>query len=142
MSDLRPKIGVAVIVHTPDGYPLLRRQGSHGAGTWCWPGGHLEHGESVLACALRECREETGLCLDSAEILPWFTEDFFEGGAHYITLYVMGRSGQSARNLEPHKCDALVHVGLDVEHIDEYVGGELFSGVGQSWDLFRSRQQK
>jgi 8-oxo-dGTP diphosphatase len=142
MTNTIPRIGVGVIVHTPLGYPMLRRQGSHGAGTWCWPGGHLELGESVLACALRECAEETGIALTRAEILPWFTEDRFEDGLHYITLYVRGESGECARNLEPHKCDALLHVNQDIELIDEYTGGELFSGVAQSWRLFRQLEQK
>ncbi len=28
---------------------------------WSFPGGHVEEGESIMACALRELKEETGL---------------------------------------------------------------------------------
>lgn len=30
-------------------------------GTWCFPGGHIEDGESPRCAAIRECLEETGV---------------------------------------------------------------------------------
>ena len=60
---IRPYIGVAVIV-VRDGRVLLgKRRNAHGAGTWQFPGGHLEYGESIEACARRELFEETGLSI-------------------------------------------------------------------------------
>lgn len=59
--DLHPNVGVAVLV-MKDGKLLLgKRKGSHGAGEYASPGGHLEHLERFSECAEREVREETGL---------------------------------------------------------------------------------
>lgn len=62
MADqLVPRVGIGVIV-LKDGKVLLgKRRGSHGAGEFASPGGHLEHLERFADCAAREVREETGL---------------------------------------------------------------------------------
>lgn len=57
----RPKVGVGVIVLKEKKLLLGQRKGSHSQGEWAPPGGHLEFGEEVAACAKRELLEETGL---------------------------------------------------------------------------------
>ena len=60
-KELRPKVGIGVMV-LKDGKVLLgKRKGSHGEGEYAWPGGHLEHMESFEGCAKREVAEETGI---------------------------------------------------------------------------------
>ena len=54
-------VGVGVIVVRGDDVLFELRRGAHGAGTWSFPGGHVDDGESAEACALRELEEETGL---------------------------------------------------------------------------------
>ena len=63
------RVGVAVIIKHQNTILLGERIGAHGANTWATPGGHLEFGESVEQCAIREVFEETGLKLLSL-ILP------------------------------------------------------------------------
>lgn len=57
-----PRVGVGVMIQNEKGEVLLGlRQGSHGAGEWSFPGGHLEFGETVFQTAKREVEEESGL---------------------------------------------------------------------------------
>ncbi len=72
---------------------LGRRKSSHGKGTWCPPGGHLEFGESFEQAAIRETLEETGLALQTQSLrVVGITNDFFaESDRHYVT--VMMRTG-------------------------------------------------
>ena len=45
---------------------LIRRAKQPSRGLLCFPGGRLEWGETLAACAAREVREETGVAIKSA----------------------------------------------------------------------------
>ncbi|TCC16312.1 NUDIX hydrolase [Kribbella sindirgiensis] len=49
---------------------LLRANTGYMDGHWAVPAGHVEHGESVLAAAVRELKEEVGLDVDAADLVP------------------------------------------------------------------------
>jgi len=100
----RPKIGVGIIL-LQNGKTLLgKRKGSHGAGGWAHPGGHLEFGESIEECVRRELAEETGVAPLSLKQGPW-TNDIMEN-KHYVTLWVFVHQFQGTPQLlEPHKCE-------------------------------------
>ncbi len=102
---LRPKVGVGVIVFNEGNILLGKRKGSHGAGTWAAPGGHLEFGETVEECACRELLEETGLKALSWRLGPW-VNDVMEQTKHYVTLFVfVDRIEGDVQLLEPDKCE-------------------------------------
>lgn len=109
---MNPRVGVGVVVLNNEGKVVLgKRKGSHGAGTWAFPGGHLEFGESFEACAVREVLEETGLSIHDVRFLT-ATNDVMEAeGKHYITVYVGARvredkgQPQQPQIMEPEKCD-------------------------------------
>lgn len=67
------------------------RRGSHGDGTWSVPGGHLEFGESLEACATREVYEETGVAIHRVRFGGITSDVFWEDGKHYITIWMLSR---------------------------------------------------
>jgi 8-oxo-dGTP diphosphatase len=72
---------------------LIRRQRSHGAGSWSTPGGHLDFGETPAACAMRETEEETGVRVARVEFLAITNDVFLDDDKHYITVWMRGESG-------------------------------------------------
>jgi 8-oxo-dGTP diphosphatase len=82
------------------------RRGSHGGGTWSFPGGHLEFGEDVEACAKREAEEETGATISIVRRGPFTNDIFSELSSHYVTLFVVAEhvSGNIEAR-EPEKCE-------------------------------------
>jgi len=100
-----PRVGVGVIVLRGDLVLLGRRVGSHGAGTWALPGGHLEFGESVEQCARREVTEEAGLSLTTIVPGPYTSDVFAVEQRHYVTLFVVARCPVGEPEIrEPDKC--------------------------------------
>jgi 8-oxo-dGTP diphosphatase len=100
-----PRVGIACVVQKEGKVLFGQRQGSHGMGSWGLPGGHLEFGESVEACASRELLEETGLKPLSLRVGPWVENLMENGQKHYITLFVFIDSFEGEPALfEPDKC--------------------------------------
>jgi 8-oxo-dGTP diphosphatase len=103
---VEPKVGVGVIVRRSGRVLLGRRKGTHGAGTWQFPGGHLKYKESVEDCARRELLEETGLLIEELQLGPYTNDIFDEANRHYITLYAIGDLLKGDAELrEPEKCE-------------------------------------
>ncbi|MFN0125029.1 MAG: nucleotide triphosphate diphosphatase NUDT15 [Blastocatellia bacterium] len=84
---------------------LGRRKGSHGAGLYAAPGGHIESGESFEAAARREVFEETGLTIKDIRLLS-VGNYLFEGERHYIDVDFVCEAPEGQPQLrEPEKCD-------------------------------------
>lgn len=109
---MHPRIGVGVLILKKNKALFIRRTGSHGAGTWSYPGGHVEFMESPFDTARREVREEVGIDIANMRFLC-FTDDRFEQ-KHYITLFVGAdyASGE-ARICEPGKISDIGWFSLD-----------------------------
>ena len=110
----RPKVGVGVLVLRDGKVLLLKRKGSHGEGSWCYPGGHIGAGEFFLDAAIREVREESGLEVKNPRFLC-ITNDMFENeNKHYITIFVaVDYVSGEAKIMEKEKCTDIGWFELD-----------------------------
>jgi 8-oxo-dGTP diphosphatase len=64
-----PLIGVGAVIVKDDRVLLIRRGQAPLLGEWSLPGGVLECGETLREATIREAREETGLVVETSEML-------------------------------------------------------------------------
>lgn len=101
-----PRVGVGVMV-VKDGKVLIgKRKSSHGEGEYAWPGGHLEHLESIEECVRRETREEAGIEIKNIQFLRLMNITKY-APKHYIDIAMTAEweSGEP-KVLEPHKLES------------------------------------
>jgi len=84
-----PLVGVSAVVVRDGRLVVGRRRGSHGAGTWAFPGGKIEPGEHPRDVVARELEEETGLRARRITPITWTSDLLEHDGAtlHFITLH-------------------------------------------------------
>ena len=97
-------IGIGVIVIKGSKVLLGKRKNSHGEGSWCFPGGHLEFNEEIEECGRREVLEEAGIKIRNIKLGPFTNDIFKKEGKHYVTLFLISDydSGE-VRVMEPDK---------------------------------------
>jgi ADP-ribose pyrophosphatase YjhB (NUDIX family) len=101
-----PRVGVGILVKRAGRYLLGLRQGVvRGCATWSIPGGSVAQAESVLACAVRELREETGLFGELPRVVSQAfnrLEDGYDWQSVFVAVDVPGKTEPELR--EPEKC--------------------------------------
>ncbi len=86
----RPRTRVAVVLIEGDKILLVQhRKGDQRY--WLLPGGGLDFGESIHACARREIAEETGLQIDVVQFLYLSESIAPDASRHILNIYVLGR---------------------------------------------------
>lgn len=107
------RVGTGLIL-VKDGKMLLgRRRGSHAAGLYSFPGGHLDWNETWEQGVLRELEEECGpnvkvrlrpIGLQRAVFIT--NNPMPQYDKHYITIFMVADWVEGEpENTEPHKCD-------------------------------------
>ncbi len=104
MDNGKPGVGIGVIV-VKDGKILVgKRVSSHGAETWCFPGGKLHFGESFEACAKREVFEEAGIFINNVKFITVTNDIFEKEGQHWITIFLQADyASGTVKEKEPNK---------------------------------------
>jgi len=110
------RVGTGVLIQRDDGKILLGlRQGTHGAGEWCMPGGKLEFGEKLFDNGKRETKEETGLDVDIIGVISVADElRYLSEGKHYFNVGMLAKyKGGEPKVAEPDKCKEWQWFSLD-----------------------------
>lgn len=111
-----PKVGVGVIIRDKEGrILLLLRKGSHGAGLWSVPGGHMELGESFFDVCRREVMEEVEIAISSVNLITFTNDIFVDEGLHYVTLFFEAHWDQCQEpvNMEPDRAEKIKWFTVD-----------------------------
>ncbi len=89
-----------------DGKLLLgKRKGSAGEGEWGLPSGHLEYGERLDACVMRELTEETSMTAESAEFVSVVNDPKQPVEKNYLNFaFILGGIRGEPQVCEPEHC--------------------------------------
>lgn len=122
--------GIAVII-VRDGKVLVgKRLGSHNAGKWSFPGGHLDGGERWEEAARREVLEETGLVLDNLSVVGVGNNYVPQERLQYTTIYLRAHARGEPKLLEPAKCEGWIWVDVNSVPIGHMTPGADLRALG------------
>lgn len=100
-----PRVGVGIMILKEGKVLLGKRRGSHGAGEYAFPGGHLDYMESFRACAIRETQEECGIEIKNIQF-QFLANLKKYAPKHYVHIGLIAewKSG-TPKVLEKEKCE-------------------------------------
>lgn len=100
-----PKLAAGCLVVRGERVLLVRRGIEPGYGTWVFPGGHVDRGETVEEAALRETREEAGVDAEIEALLGLYS---YPGRPVIVAVF---RAHLSDGSPEPSPLDETLEVG-------------------------------
>ncbi len=110
-----------VVAKTNEGQKVLQLNNE---GEWVFPKGHVESGETYLETAIRELREESGICVDQSQSVGQVDEfRFYFGGEKAIkVIKVFGFVVDDVQPIEYNKEEgfvdgAWIDVNLAIEQL-------------------------
>lgn len=84
-----PLVGVGAVIIEGERVVLVKRGHEPLAGKWSIPGGVLEVGETLREAAVREALEETGLTVETSDLLGVYDRVLRDGDERTIYHYVL-----------------------------------------------------
>lgn len=130
----KPKVGVGVMIFKDGKVLMTKRKGSHGAGEYSFPGGHLEYMESFEECAIREVREEAGIEIKNIKF-QFVTNTKEYTPKHYVHIGLIADWAYGEpQTLEPEKAEEWKWYPLD-----ELPNGKIFELCKLSFDSYKNR---
>jgi ADP-ribose pyrophosphatase YjhB (NUDIX family) len=79
-----PKVTAAVAAVRDGRVLMVKRTMDPGRGSWCFPGGFMETGETPQQAARRECREESGFEVEITGLVDVFYYEDYRGSGILI----------------------------------------------------------
>lgn len=122
MAELQPGkdyvgVGVGAIVVNDIGQVFLSQRGEKATnerGTWEFPGGKVDFGETLQATLIREFMEEYGMTITIIELLSVDDHILENEGQHWVSpTYIAQSIGADPQILEPDKCSAIGWFDMD-----------------------------
>lgn len=109
-----PRIGIGIFVIKDGKFLMGLRKGSHGKGSWCVPGGHLEFGETIEMASEREVFEEVNIKITNIRFAGVTNDIFEDENKHYITIWMLSdwKSGKE-KIMEPDKFSDIAWYNFD-----------------------------
>ena len=110
-------VGVGAIVLNDEGQVFLSQRGEKATnerGTWEFPGGKVDFGETLHGTLIREFMEEYDMTIKIIELLSVDDHILEDEGQHWVSpTYIAQSIGEAPQILEPHKCSAIGWFDLD-----------------------------
>ena len=125
---MNPTVRAAAVL-IEDGRILLVRQQVSPERGWSLPGGHVEPGETLEECLLREMQEETGLEVALDRLL--YVCDRIEGDSHVVHItFVPRRVGGELGARRPPSAEPIQEARMvPVDSLTDYGFSERFQGI-------------
>lgn len=104
-------VGVGAMIFNENGEIFLAQRGPEARneqGTWEFPGGGVDFGETLTQAIIREMYEEYAIHIHIEKVLGVFDHILPEEQQHWVSItYIVIHSSGSPKIMEPHKCSKI-----------------------------------